>query len=315
MRRKCAGIILLFVLAAALAGAQPAAGRPRFSFGVLADIQYADKDPAGQREYRKSMDKLQACVADLRSEKLEFVIQLGDLVDGGLDNLDRILPVFNQIAAPRRHVLGNHDFSAGRGIVLKRLGLRRAYYQFRVKGWRFVVLDGMDLSVAGGWPESSAHYRLGRKMLDELQQRREPNANTWNGAVGDNERAWLRQTLQQATARGERVVVVCHFPALAASCRPDHLLWDHREIVRVLDSERSVVAYLSGHDHRGGYAAQNGIHYLTLPGMVEAPAGQACKVVDVYDDRLVVRTKAGKPGTGSVFPIRSTSPPGYSRPR
>ena len=312
MRRKRSGIGLLFLLAAALAGAEAASERPLFSFGVLTDIQYADKDTAGQREYRKSLEKLQACVAELRSEKLAFVIQLGDLVDGGRENLDRILPVFNRMVAPRRHVLGNHDFSAARGIVLKRLGLRSAYYQFLVKGWRFVVLDGMDLSVAGGWRESSSHHRLGGEMLTGLQQAREPNANAWNGAVGQQQSAWLRRTLQEATVRRERAVVFCHFPVLAASCRPDHLLWNHQEIVRVLDSGRSVVAYLSGHDHRGGYAARNGVHYLTLPGMVESPAEQACNVIDVHEDRMVVRTK---PGTGRVFPIRPTSPPGYSRPR
>ena len=49
-----------------------------------------------------------------------------------------------------------------------------------------------------------------------------------------------------------------------------------------------------GHDHAGGYARSGGVHYVTVPGMVEAPEKNAFAVVDVYDDRLDVR------GFGSV---------------
>jgi hypothetical protein len=83
--------------------------------------------------------------------------------------------------------------------------------------------------------------------------------------------------------------VFCHFPALAESCRPEHLLWDHREILAILESQSSVAAYLNGHDHRGGYAERNGIHYVTFPGMVEHQAARSCRVVDVYPGRLVIR--------------------------
>lgn len=41
---------------------QPQGERP-FVFGVLADIQYADKDTIGARHYRTSQQKLKECVA------------------------------------------------------------------------------------------------------------------------------------------------------------------------------------------------------------------------------------------------------------
>ncbi|MEK7403499.1 MAG: metallophosphoesterase [Acidobacteriota bacterium] len=282
MRLRRSGNLLILAGAVALGHAQ----RPDFSFGVIADIQYADKDTAGAREYRKSIEKLEACVAALRTEKPAFTIQLGDLIDEGLANLDRILPVFNRIPAPRRHVLGNHDFCAARDIVLKRLGLRSAYYQFSSRGWRFVVLDGMEVSVA---PESSQR-ELGARLLAALKASGAGNAQAWNGAVGPHQREWLRKVLREAASRRERAIVFCHFPALAESCRPEHLLWDHREVVEILESERSAVAFMNGHDHRGGYAEKNGVHYLTFPGLVESDAGRTCKVVDVYRDRLVVRS-------------------------
>jgi len=267
-----------------------------FSFGVLADIQYADQPTANLREYRESIGKLQHCASALRSEKTSFVIQLGDLVDGGLDNLNLILPVFEGIRGPRYSALGNHDFSAGREVLLKRLSMPAAYYDFAAQGWRFVVLDGMQQSVGGGWPQSDPHYRAGRAMLDQLEAEHAINAKDWDGALGEQQREWLRGVLAKAARNGERAIVFCHFPALAESCRPEHLLWDHRQVLDILESSPAVAAYMNGHDHRGGYAEKNGIHYVTFSAMVEHDSGQSCNVVDVYSDRLTLRTAGSAQG-------------------
>ena len=50
-------------------------------FGVIADPQYADKKPAGSRHYRQSLAKLEAAIAELNKESLDFVVTLGDLID------------------------------------------------------------------------------------------------------------------------------------------------------------------------------------------------------------------------------------------
>ena len=205
-----------------------------FSFGVIADIQYADQDTRGLRHYRESIEKLRECSAALNTKSLAFVIQLGDLVDGGINNLDRILPVFDQIRAPKYHVLGNHDFCAERNVLLKRLNMPAAYYQFSEPGWRFAVLDGMNVSVAGRWPQGSDNLQNGRRILAGLRREQAPNAQTWNGAIGEEQRRWLAKLLSDADAQKERVIVFAHFPALPASCRSNHLLWDHQEIVKLL---------------------------------------------------------------------------------
>jgi manganese-dependent ADP-ribose/CDP-alcohol diphosphatase len=280
---------------ARLAYGQGEASRPIFSFGIVADIQYADQPTNIGREYRQSIEKLQRCESALRGEKTSFVVQLGDFVDVGLENLDRLLPIFQQIPAPRYSVLGNHDvFTIPREVLLKRLGMPAAYYEFSVRGWRFLVLDGMQESVHGGWPESDPRYLAGRDMLAVLQSEHAVNAKIWNGAVGEQQRKWLRQNLAEAAEKQERVIVFCHLPVLAESCRPEHLLWDHPQVLAILESARSMVAYMNGHDHKGGYAERNGIHYLTFPAMVEHDAEQSCKVVDVFSDRLIVR------GAGSM---------------
>jgi hypothetical protein len=232
----------------------------------------------------------------LHGEKTSFVVQLGDFVDVGLENFNRLLPVFQQIPAPRYSVLGNHDVDTiPREVLLKGLEMPAAYYAFSVYGWRFVVLDGMQESVHGGWPKFDPRSLAGRDTLAALEKDHAVNAKIWNGAVGEQQRKWLRQNLAEATEERERVVVFCHFPVLAQSCRPEHLLWDHAQVLAILESAPSTTAFMNGHDHKGGYAEHNGIHYLTFPAMVEHSGEQSCKVVDVFPDRLVVR-RAGSTG-------------------
>ena len=266
------------LLALALATAP---GFPRdFSFAVVADIQYADKDTAGRRDYRRSAAKLEACAAALASEHPAFTMQLGDIIDGGLENLGRILPLFNRLPAPRYHTLGNHDLTLDRAVLFARLGLRSGRYDFTLNGWRFIVLDGMEMSVRD---------EAGRREFARLKAAGAPNAQEWNGALGPDQREWLRRTLRDAKKKHQRAILFCHFPVFAEASSPEHLLWDWRETLEILDSEPAVAAWIAGHDHRGGYAERRGVHYVTLRGMVETEAAQACQVMDVAPAGLRLR--------------------------
>lgn len=268
--------------------------RPVLRFGVVADVQYADKQQAGRRDYRASLPKLEACVDALNAQDLAFVIQLGDLIDGGEENLGPVLAAYNRLRAPARHVLGNHDFATARPALLERLGMKRAYYDFGLRGWRFVVLDGMDLSVTGGWPPGSPNFEQARTLLGGLKAGGASNAYDWNGGIGDRQKRWLKETMARAEAGRERVIVFSHFPILREASTAAHLLWNHEEVLALVESSRAAAAFLNGHDHSGGYAQRNGIHHVTLEGMVEAGARSAYAVVEVYGDRLVIH------GTGAV---------------
>jgi 3',5'-cyclic AMP phosphodiesterase CpdA len=225
---------------------------------------------------------------------ITFVIQLGDVVDSGpMTMLDTITSAMGRVHVPVHHVLGNHDFFTNRNSVIDRLGMPAAHYDFSQQGWRFVILDSMNVSAAGGWPEPDAHAILGRQLLQKLTANKAINAKLWNGAIGAEQRNWLRGVLSEADAGRERSLVFCHMPALAASCRPVHLLWDHTEVVHILESSPSVAAYFNGHDHKGGYAQSNNIHYVTFPALVEHSPAEACKTVEVYEKHLVIRSLSG----------------------
>ena len=219
---------LLATLATVLAsGGALAQDAPRFSFAVLADIQYADKDAAGRRAYRDSLRKLEAAAAAIDAANPAFVVQLGDLIDdGGFESLGRVLPLLDRIRAPKRHVIGNHDLSIPRQDLLRRLGLERGWHDFEHGGWRFIVLDGMHVSAATPG---------GRRMLAALERAGRKNAAAWNGGIGEEQKAWLRGVLESAARDGEPAVVFCHFPVLEASSTAAHLLWNHEEIVSILE--------------------------------------------------------------------------------
>ena len=261
-----------------------------FTFGAAADVQYGDKDTAGARNYRKSIESLESCVADFNSRELAFVIQLGDLVDGGSGvaaDYDNILSVYNRIRTDKYHVLGNHDFTGiARTAVLKKLGMTEAYYDFEKFGWRFVVLDPMELSIAGGWPESSENLRLGRRIYEELQKKKAPNAVPWCGALGADQLQWLKSVLADADSKKQKVVVFAHHALMPEN--NGHNIWNAEDVVEILESCDGMVAYINGHRHPGGYMERNGIHYITIEGIVEAPKENAYAFVKVSDDGIEI---------------------------
>jgi predicted phosphodiesterase len=277
--------------------------RAKFVFGVIADVQYADRQTPEEGDLSKAIEKLAYCVARFnsknivdnasyvgKSRKPSFVIQLGDMIAGG-DNaskeFDQILGIYNRIHTDRYHVLGNHDFTGiSRKRVLRKLEMEKPYYDFRYGKWRFVVLDTMDVSVQGGWGKESPNYIAGEKMLSELAGRQAPNAIDWNGGVGAEQKEWLSKILSDADRKKQNVVVFGHHPLVPEGNR--HNLWNNDEIINVLESHKSVFAYINGHRHVGDYAWQNNIYYVTIDGMITSPKKKGFAVVWVYADRLEI---------------------------
>lgn len=232
------------------------------AFGVVADIQYGDKQGSVSRDYRGSLSRLEQCVGVLNKQPLDFVIQLGDAIDGygtnrvaSVGDLDSVLSVFNRLTAPKYHVVGNHCLLSGKENLHQRLGLKSFYYTFTVpssKGWRFVVLDGND-----------AGY----------------------GVMSDAQLAWFRTTLGQAQQAGEKVICFCHFPLIQAAAENNRMA-KPEPVLAALDAAPCVVAWIAGHDHAGGYARRSGVHHITLQGLVESPGNNAYARFELGATRL-----------------------------
>lgn len=254
-----------------------------FPFGVIADCQYCNDPGAGVRKYASSVGKLTECVGHFNQMDLSYVIHLGDFIDRDMESFDKVLPIYAKLQAPGYHVLGNHDFSVAdeyKAKVPSLLGLKSRYYDFKVKNWRFIVLDGNDISFHA-YPEGTADYLQAANFYDQEKI----TSPKWNGAIGAKQISWLEGVLQAAMKNDERVVLYCHFPVYPEN---EHNLWNASEVLNVIEKYNCVKAYLNGHNHAGNYGEHNGIHYLTFRGMVDTEENSYARV-EVYADRLVVR--------------------------
>jgi 3',5'-cyclic AMP phosphodiesterase CpdA len=281
-------------MAAMMAGCatQP---EPR-TFAIIADVQYADKDTKDGRYYRNSLAGLVFFVRQCNQQRVDFAVQLGDLIDGS-DNagreLDYALTVYDKLNCPHYHVLGNHDFEGiSRHKVLRRLGLERGYYTFEKNGVRFVVLDTQDIAVQGGWPKDSTQYKKAEEVLQKLTEQKKQNAQPYDGGLGNKQLVWLDEVLADAKKNNQDVVVFGHLPLWPDTDK--HTAWNAAEVREIFERYGCVRAYLCGHNHAGGYARQNGIHYLTLPAAVNDSSGKTWATVQVWPDKVEIK------GTGNV---------------
>jgi manganese-dependent ADP-ribose/CDP-alcohol diphosphatase len=266
------------------------------TLGVVADVQYADKDAAGGRYYRSGLGGLVAFVGQCNQDRVDFAIQLGDLIDGG-DNvgrdMDRVLTVYDQLNCRHYHVLGNHDFEGLRRLtVLKRLTLERGYYTFERNGILFVVLDTQDIAVQGGWTKNSAAYKKAEELLQKVTEQKSPNAQPYNGSLGSQQLVWLDDVLAGAKKKNQDVIVFGHLPLWPQDDK--HTAWNAGDVRKILAEYGCVRAYLCGHNHAGGYDQENGIHYLTLPAMVDDPNGRTWAMIQLWPNRMEIQ------GTGKV---------------
>ncbi|AWP17233.1 putative manganese-dependent ADP-ribose/CDP-alcohol diphosphatase [Scophthalmus maximus] len=306
---------------------------PLFTFGVIADIQYADIDDgynytrSRRRHYRSSLQLLgnaQRSWAD-SAVKPDFILQLGDIVDGfnkghGASEraLDTVLGAFGSGpgAAAVHHVWGNHELYNFRRSAL--LGSRldtappRAdggpgadIYAYRFSpfpGFAFVVLDAYDVSLLGR-EESSEQYRSAMELIRQHNNNEDLNCppelyglqrrfTMFNGGFGKEQLDWLDSVLSSADEKRERVTIVSHLPVHPSSTDPICLAWNYDELLAIIQSHSSVVCFMAGHDHEGGYCQdkETGVHHLTLEGVIETPPdSNAFGTVSVYEDRMVLK--------------------------
>jgi manganese-dependent ADP-ribose/CDP-alcohol diphosphatase len=105
------------------------------------------------------------------------------------------------------------------------------------------------------------------------------------GVVSERQLAWFRAVLARSVARGERVICFCHFALLKEAAR-DHRMAKPEPLLEALDRAGCVVAWFAGHDHAGGYAVRNGVHHVTIKGMVEAPDENAYAFIELCPEHL-----------------------------
>jgi len=249
-------------------------------FGIVTDCHYAEAEHVGTRFYRESLGKLSECVARMNAERVDFLIELGDLKDQDhppveartLEHLRKAEAAVREFHGPRYHVLGNHDMDSISkrqflsAIENTRVESGRSYYSFDVGGLHGIVLD--------------ANYTTDGRDYDR-------GDFDWQDAnVPIHELDWLARDL--AAASGPAVVFIHQLLDGTGSV----YVKNAPAVRQLLETSGRVLAVFQGHHHEGAYSHLGGIHYYTLKALVEGsgPNSNAYASVEVLPDRTVIVT-------------------------
>lgn len=253
------------------------------TFGIVADLQYCDADPENNRYFRNAPQKLKQAIAEFNQHNLDYVINLGDTIDHDWSSFDEILPVFNQSNAPVYHVLGNHDYEVEdlhKTQVHKKIGTNK-YFEFSLKNWRFIVLDGNEISTYANL-KNEANYQKAEIWLKEEKI----NANFWNGGIGTVQLDWLKKTLKKAEENYENAIIFCHFPIYPVH---RHNLLNDKELIQLISNYSCVKAWFSGHNHDGNYGRLNNNHFINVKGMVDFESELTFSIVQLDEKKIRVK--------------------------
>ena len=265
----------------------------KFSFGIIADIQYEQKEMYSHRYYADSVSKLKKCVKYFNEHRPAFLFSLGDVTDRrNHSNLETILQILNTSQSPVYHVLGDHDLKrkTDSGQVYVDLGMPSPRYvlhpppevtsQHRVA---FVVLNTNEISTynTDASPEVMAQAVW---MMRSMKKRKMRNYHSYNAAMSGKQLHWLRATLQQLCEEGNDVILFGHHSVAPAFFETN--LWNDdqvREIIANIPNYPNCVrAYFNGHTHVLRHDVIGTTHYVSVPGMVQS-RNTSFGVVDVLE--------------------------------
>ncbi len=262
---------------------------PLIRIGVIADIQYGDVDPAGTRYYRNSLQKLEECVADLNTEKVDFSINLGDLVDRNPADMEAVLTRLKALDQTVYNTPGNHDYVGitDNKALYRQLGMPGEYYSVRRGKWLFIMLNTNEIASYANVAGTEKEKELAA-ALERIQKSGRINGKPWNGGISLKQTKWLTKLLKKAEKKGRNVMVLSHHPLFPEE---GYTALNGKEILETLSSFSCVKGVISGHHHVGAFGTYKGIPCITTEGMIETENTNAYGVLDIYEDKFVLRGK------------------------
>jgi hypothetical protein len=269
------------ISASSLTGCQQLARlKTNLRFGIVTDSHYADADMRDNRYYRESKGKMTECVDLMNEQKVDFLVELGDLKDQDeptveertISYLRTIEQVFQKFDGPKYHVLGNHDVDSlskeqfMENITNTKIKTKSTYYSFDCKGIHFIVLDANFL-------KDETPYDHGNFV--------------WNNTIiPQSELDWLAQDLNETKLP---TIVFCHqqLGGNTGTCTQNA-----QDVRDILQKSGKVLASFNGHEHNGGYKFVEGIHYYTLKAVVvgSGQENNAYAIVEVLPDKNIIVT-------------------------
>jgi len=247
-----------------------------FSFGVIADVQWADTEDGYnyaktvKRCYRGAFQTLGNAVdwwCDQSSHNninLSFIAQLGDIVDGinvklkeSDVALQKAIKELDRAPCPSINIIGNHElYNFDRTELTKASWLRHGNKEFYSispsAGWRVIVLDPYQIALIGHSRDDPR-----RKEAVELLAKENPNISPdgaggrnwydgiegyqrrfvpYNGGFGKEQLDWFASELALASVKQERVIVLSHVIIHPKACAGGTMAWDYEKALDIIHS-------------------------------------------------------------------------------
>lgn len=238
--------------------------------GLVTDMHYADKKPAGSRHYRETLAKLKEAAKQFQKDQPDHVVELGDFIDAAdsveieKGYLKRINKDFAALPGQKHYVLGNHCvYTLTKDEFLEGVGQKKSYYSFDAGGFHFVVLDACFRS------DGEPYGRKNFKWTD-------PN-------IPKDQVEWLQADLKEASGKTivfvhQRLDVSNHYGVKNAA-----------QVRKVLEESGKVLAVFQGHSHKNDLKDIHGIHYCVHRAMVEGSGEEnnGYSTMDVFADGTI----------------------------
>jgi manganese-dependent ADP-ribose/CDP-alcohol diphosphatase len=192
---------------------------PRFTVGLIADIQYAPiPDGASysgnRRYYRHSLEVARQAFKHFEEEQVDLVLNLGDIIDGkcqnialnggdpvpeGIDpgqfSLDHVLEALSPYTkGPILHNYGNHClYNLDRATLAEKLGIPFfkepcgdlvGYFDHVHQGVRFVMIDSYDVAIMQRCENTSQKRKEASEILSKNNPNYAKNMNSPEGLEG-----------------------------------------------------------------------------------------------------------------------------------
>ncbi len=252
---------IVAVLVLALCTLSVVADESVLRFGLIADLHAHDIDsPLEGKWMSHTEERLQAFVDAMNAWSPDFIIELGDFVNGWVvlgtepgdpsripDILAWTESLYRQFEGPAYHVIGNHDvYNLDKAQYREILGIDATSYAFDAGLYHFIVLD--------------VQYALDGS----------DHAHTYTGVSGnvpDDLLEWLAADL----ASSERPTLIFVHQMLddfiEAWGRPT--VFNQEALQELFVQDGDVIAVLQGHAHDNVHRVLDGIHYITFEAMVD----------------------------------------------
>ncbi|KAM8945707.1 manganese-dependent ADP-ribose/CDP-alcohol diphosphatase-like [Pelodytes ibericus] len=279
------------------------------------------------RYYSQSCLHLRNAIDEWKKEDMlpKFVLQLGDIIDASNrhsstseKSLQVILKEVQNINVPFHHIWGNHELYNFNRNFLRESALNTtclansrleetseyctsgldyyAYHFSPFSNFRCIVVDSYDLSIYGRELTDPKHQESTAFLENKFQNNEsrsdflEPQLRDFNGGFSTDQLSWLNKVLTFSDEHKERVIIAGHGPVHPKAALKSCLAWNYKAMLTLIQSHSSVVCYMAGHDHNGGYHKDShGIYHITMEGVIESPPGtNAFATAYVYKDRMVL---------------------------